>query len=151
MHRRLVRLIFVSVLAVVLFGGGTFTRSGTPDQPPPSPLVRDAGADPIPRTATAERSAAPSPSSMKVVALGDSVTAGSRCDCAAFPQLYATGLESRYGVPIQLTNDGRGGQTSDAVLADLDSTSRAEADVTAADVVLVTIARTTSPKFTRQS
>jgi lysophospholipase L1-like esterase len=76
---------------------------------------------------------------MKVVALGDSVTAGSRCDCAAFPQLYATGLESRYGVPIQLTNDGRGGQTSDTVLADLDSTSREEADVAAADVVLVTI------------
>jgi hypothetical protein len=140
MQRRLVRLIFVSVLAVVLLGGGAaFTKSGTPHQPPPSPLVRGARADPIPHTTTAKRSAAPIPSSMKVVALGDSVTAGSRCDCVAFPQLYATGLESRYGVSIQLTNDGRGGQTSDDVLADLDSTSRAEADVAAADVVLVTI------------
>jgi lysophospholipase L1-like esterase len=72
------------------------------------------------------------------VALGDSVTAGTRCDCTSFPQLYAGALGSRYGLPATADNRGVPGATSEDLQRDLATTDAGPA-VASADVVLVTI------------
>lgn len=70
------------------------------------------------------------------MALGDSVTAGTRCRCAAFPELYARSLGERSDVPVRLTNLGAPGATS----ADLRDELPTHADeLRRADVVLITI------------
>lgn len=79
------------------------------------------------------------PSAIKIDTLGDSVTAGDNCTCAAFPQLYRDGLESKYGLPVEVTNDGVGGQASGDLLATLEASAQTQANVASADVVVVTI------------
>lgn len=79
---------------------------------------------------------ATNPSQLRVVALGDSVTDGTNCGCVPFPQLYAAALGDRYGVAVQISNDGLGGATSADVLTGLETDS---AVVQSADVVVVTV------------
>jgi len=81
----------------------------------------------------------PTWSALNVTALGDSVTAGSHCDCSPFPQLYAAGLQHRYAIPVQIANDGVGGQTSADVSTELRRDRAVRADVARADVVVLTI------------
>jgi lysophospholipase L1-like esterase len=76
---------------------------------------------------------------VRVVGLGDSVTAGTACDCSDFVELYAAGLARRWHRDVRATNLGRGGLTSTALLARLDGDPATRSAVTAADVVLVTI------------
>jgi len=78
------------------------------------------------------------PSRLRVAALGDSVTAGTRCDCAAFPELYAKLLGDRYGAGTRVDNRGVPGATSSDLVNDL-STDAVASSVQAADVVLITI------------
>jgi len=77
-------------------------------------------------------------SRLRVVALGDSVTAGSACGCDAFPVVYARLLSHQQHRPVQVENLGVAGLGSAGMLSQLDQTSTAR-DVAAADVVLVTI------------
>jgi len=81
---------------------------------------------------------AAAPTSLTVVALGDSVTAGSSCDCDAFPRVYASALSAQRDADVSLVNDGEAGETSSDVLADLSDKHEAQ-DVADADVVLLTI------------
>lgn len=75
---------------------------------------------------------------LRVVALGDSVTAGSVCGCDAFPVVYARLLSRQQGRPVQVDNLGIGGLGSAGMLHQLGQAPTARA-VAAADVVLVTI------------
>jgi lysophospholipase L1-like esterase len=75
---------------------------------------------------------------LRVLALGDSVTAGSKCSCDAFPRLYSDTLESTYHLSTDLANDGVPGAASQDVLSDLQSGS-SKGDARQADVVLVTV------------
>ncbi len=79
------------------------------------------------------------PSTAHVVTLGDSVTAGTNCDCSAFPLLYTKELAHRYHIATFLRNDGQSGETSQDLLDDLRGDTEARADVARADIVVVTI------------
>ncbi|MFI5956326.1 SGNH/GDSL hydrolase family protein [Cryptosporangium sp. NPDC051539] len=74
-----------------------------------------------------------------ITALGDSVTAGSACDCRPFTDLYADLTRERTGVPVTSRNLGVPGQTSDGVLATLNGDSETAWQVADSDIVLVTI------------
>jgi lysophospholipase L1-like esterase len=77
--------------------------------------------------------------SIQVVGLGDSVTAGTACGCEDFVGLYAGSLGRRWHRAVHETNLGKGGQTSAGLLAALQGDAGTRADVSASDVVLVTI------------
>lgn len=75
-----------------------------------------------------------------IAALGDSVTAGTHCDCTAFPTLYATELSASRGVAGTALNLGVGSETSGELLAQLrNSRSKEFAAVKNADIDLLTI------------
>ncbi|TCC24891.1 SGNH/GDSL hydrolase family protein [Kribbella speibonae] len=78
------------------------------------------------------------PGQVRVVALGDSVTSGSNCDCAAFPQLYGDLLHNRSAVPVTVDNQGVAGLDSTGLLQQL-SQRDVERSTKAANVVLLTI------------
>jgi lysophospholipase L1-like esterase len=80
----------------------------------------------------------PKPGQVRVVALGDSVTAGSNCDCAAFPQLYGDLLHDRSAVPVTVDNQGVSGLDSTGLLQQLNQHDVEQA-TKAANVVLLTI------------
>lgn len=71
--------------------------------------------------------------------LGDSVTAGTACDCEDFVHLYATSLSSRWHRVVRASNLGKGGLTSAGLLARLEDDATTRSQVAGADVVLVTI------------
>lgn len=74
-----------------------------------------------------------------VVGIGDSVTAGSNCDCEAFIGLYATDLSSARGLTTSSMNLGVGGWTSSQLLRSLTLPGSFRDQVARADVLLVTI------------
>lgn len=97
----------------------------SPRHPPPGP----------PSTQPA-RAAPPAP--LRIVALGDSVTAGTNCDCTPFPDLYAHTLSSRHHIGTTVANDGVPGQTSTDLLRALTDPAEATA-IHHADVISITI------------
>jgi len=77
---------------------------------------------------------------LSVLALGDSVTSGYRCDCDAFPAEYGDLLANRSGAGVTVHNFGVGGLDSEGLLESLDrSTSQMAQAATDADYVLLTI------------
>jgi lysophospholipase L1-like esterase len=73
---------------------------------------------------------------LRVVALGDSVTAGTACNCSAFPAVYGGLLGRRTGASVTVDNLGVSGLDSAGLLGQLD---QADSAVAGADVVLLTI------------
>ncbi|WP_375430037.1 SGNH/GDSL hydrolase family protein [uncultured Friedmanniella sp.] len=108
----------LGLLLVLTSCTGT-TSSATPN---PAPLATTPSASPR-RT-------------LNVVALGDSVTAGTNCDCTAFPQLYGLELGERDGADVEVTDEGAGGATSADLLSELPDLSK---ELGKADIVLITI------------
>ncbi|TDU83585.1 lysophospholipase L1-like esterase [Kribbella voronezhensis] len=84
--------------------------------------------------------ATPSPGGkpLRVVALGDSVTAGAACGCTAFPEIYGRLLSQRTGVQVTVENRGVSGLDSEGLLRQLEAPAAAKA-VGSADVDLITI------------
>jgi acyl-CoA thioesterase I len=74
-----------------------------------------------------------------VVALGDSVPAGSACHCTPFPQLSADDLSARGGREFRAENLAVPGYTTDDVIKQLTHDSRTISDVRDAAVVEVEI------------
>jgi lysophospholipase L1-like esterase len=74
-----------------------------------------------------------------VVGLGDSVTAGSACDCTDFVHLFARELPPADGGPARAVNLGVPGSTSGDLRSDLERSGRTQDAVTQASYVLVTI------------
>lgn len=77
----------------------------------------------------------------RVLALGDSVTSGSSCDCTAFPQLVADELARREGRPVSVINEGIDGLTA-ADLVELissDDGGDVRGAIADADLVVLTI------------
>lgn len=58
-----------------------------------------------------------------MVSLGDSVPAGARCGCTAFPLQYAAEVARHTGRAVRMTNDAVSGATSTTVLRQLGTTS----------------------------
>lgn len=103
----------------------TSSRPGTPS--PSAPSTTETGStDPAART-------------LRVVGLGDSVMAGTNCDCAGLAEEYGSALGSRDGAHVLVTNFGVGGTVTDDLLEDIQSDAGTRSAIAAADVVLVTI------------
>ena len=84
--------------------------------------ARPGSAPPAPRGRGGRAGHAPSaahPARLTVVGLGDSVTAGSACDCADYVARYAAQVPASAGGPARAVNLGVGGLTSTQLLADL--------------------------------
>jgi len=113
--RRLTTALLLTALVAALAGGGAVSAVSRP-QPDPAP------------------------GQLNVVALGDSVTSGTGCNCAAFPSMYGDLLHGRTGDYVSVDNLGAGGLDSTDLLNQLDqprsTTTRA---TSSADVVLLTI------------
>lgn len=77
-------------------------------------------------------------SPVRVVGIGDSVTAGTACNCTDFVRLYARGLTSR-GTPAAASNLGVGGMTASGLLDAIRRPGAIRDGVSRADVLLVTI------------
>ena len=73
-----------------------------------------------------------------VLALGDSVSAGTACGCRAFPSEYGALLNRRTGSPVTVDNESVSGLDTAGMLAQLQQPP-IEAAVRRADVFLVTI------------
>lgn len=76
---------------------------------------------------------------IRVVGLGDSVTAGYACGCTTFVTLYSQALAKRWHVATQGTNLGQSGLTSTRLLTQLESNQAQQTQVQAADVLLITV------------
>jgi lysophospholipase L1-like esterase len=101
-------------------------------------------AEPAPRSPTAGPGAHPTVSRTPgrpwmVLALGDSVPAGSGCACTPFPALYAADIGAVTGEPTVSVNLGRPGLTSGQLLGQLASGGEASTDLAQAAVVTITI------------
>jgi acyl-CoA thioesterase-1 len=77
--------------------------------------------------------------SWSIVALGDSVPSGYRCNCTPYPQLSATGLTSTTGQTVTATNDAVAGYTTTNVLKQLNSDSSVIDQVQKADAVEINV------------
>ena len=73
----------------------------------------------------------------RVVSLGDSVSAGSACNCLPFADLVAHDIASDQGHPVTVTNLSVGGATASDLLQQLNERATQQA-LRTADVVLVT-------------
>ncbi|GAA1132961.1 hypothetical protein GCM10009630_33820 [Kribbella jejuensis] len=76
---------------------------------------------------------------VQVVALGDSVTSGTNCNCSAFPQMYGDLLHDRDRTPVTVNNLGVGGMDSTGLLQALDQDDTTQVAISDANVVLLTI------------
>jgi len=74
-----------------------------------------------------------------VVGIGDSVTAGTNCNCQSFVGLYATDLASKRGLNTASVNLGVPGWTSSQLLQSLTQPGAFRDQVAKADILLVTI------------
>jgi len=76
---------------------------------------------------------------VNLVAVGDSVPAGSGCGCTPFPDRYAGSLAATTGRKVAVSNDGMPGLTSPGLLTRLQDGQGVAADVAAADILTITI------------
>jgi acyl-CoA thioesterase-1 len=79
------------------------------------------------------------PRSVEIVALGDSVPAGTACGCTPFPQLTGARLADASGAHVEVADDATPGWTTADVLEQLTSDSGVRDDVQGADVVEIEI------------
>jgi lysophospholipase L1-like esterase len=122
-------LLLMAVLTAALTGWSGTT--GAPRSSPPSHAAESSRTAASGSTAGSEQ--------LTVVGIGDSVTAGSACDCTDFVHRYAAQVPASAGGPTRAVNLGEGGQTSAQLLSELGSGGAMSHQVASADVVLVTI------------
>jgi lysophospholipase L1-like esterase len=117
---------------------GNNSRPATASVPSADPPSASATTQ-LPSAATAAPApATPATAVETVVALGDSVTAGSACDCTPFPERYAAALTARGPVAMRAVNLGESGLTTSGLVQQLDESSTQRA-LRTATIVIVTI------------
>jgi lysophospholipase L1-like esterase len=98
------------------------------------PAAASAGAASVTSSATSS-SGATHTGPYSIVALGDSVPAGTACNCKPYPELSAALLSVPHGRQVVAANDAVGGATSTDVLHDVTTNRRVENDLETADIV----------------
>lgn len=119
----LVLLVGIAVINVVSLGSARVVAGPTGD--------RATGASP------SSASQSP-PSPVRVVGLGDSVTAGASCDCDDYVTGFGRLLARQQHVRVSTANEGQSGSTSPDLLADLSHDQGLRSRVRDADVVVIT-------------
>lgn len=115
----------------------TRTASGTPVA---SATASASAGSATPVASPAQAPVAISPgTTLRVVGLGDSVMAGTHCDCDGIPSELATAIGRKWSVATDATNLGAGGYTTADLLADLKDDATTRRAVARADVVVVSI------------
>ncbi len=84
-------------------------------------------------------SPSPTPRTLSVVALGDSVPRGTNCDCRPYPELTAQDLSQAPDRTVTAANDSVAGSTTDGVLRQLTSDQDVVTHVSRADAVEVEV------------
>ena len=84
-------------------------------------------------------SSSPAGPAYSTVALGDSVPAGTACECVPYPELAASSLTVAGSREVTAANDAIGGSTTEDVLAQLSSRPEVSSRVAQADVVEIEI------------
>lgn len=92
-----------------------------------------------PAAPTPTAAPSPRPARWLLVSVGDSVPAGSYCDCAAFPEVYARQVSARAEMPVTVRNEGRPGLTSGQLSDMLRTSASLQREVASADIITVTI------------
>jgi lysophospholipase L1-like esterase len=125
-------------------------RPVSSDRPAASGLAADTSASLLPRVAAAQRlaaspavgtsssSSAASSGALRVVGLGDSVPAGSACECTSFVNLVADETGRRAGRAVTVENLAGSGLVTSDVTAGLGDPGTA-ASVASADLVIITV------------
>ena len=116
-------------MALALLGSLAAGCSASPVSTPGGSTVSDAGTSSGTTTA-----ATTAPRTRSIVALGDSVPAGSGCGCTPYPQLTGTELSSPPDT-VSVANDAVGGYTTSDVLDQLRNDPAVIDRVRASDVV----------------
>ncbi|MBC7372989.1 MAG: SGNH/GDSL hydrolase family protein [Frankiales bacterium] len=81
----------------------------------------------------------PAPARWTALALGDSVATGAGCDCAPYPDRYASLVTARTGVPTTLVNRARDGLTSVALRDSVENDPDLAVELGKSDIVTVTV------------
>lgn len=141
-ERKIYRPIFSSVavsFVVILIAGGSAILARSPGRLSVA-AASHTGAHPPAAPASSARAKAPAPPpNWRVVALGDSVPAGTACGCVPFPMLYAQQLVLHYHVEATATDLGVPGLTSAGLLAALGANASWREQIAAANVVAIEI------------
>ena len=119
---------------------GRSRSSAASAAPSPSP-VSASETPPASPSPPATKSASPSPTRSgpyRVVGLGDSVPAGSACDCTSYVSLVGRHEAARRGTEADVSNLAQGGLTTGGLLDQLQDAS-VRRKIAAADLVIVTI------------
>lgn len=87
--------------------------------------------------ASARKDAAPAPSELTIVGLGDSVMAGTNCGCDGIVSAYAKAIAARTGQEVTARNFGDPGATSADLLNSLHHDNDVREAVSHADVIVV--------------
>jgi lysophospholipase L1-like esterase len=104
------------------------------------PSTPAAPATPSPTsTLSASPQAATLPTPLRVVGIGDSVTAAFHCDCKGFISDYGELLEARYDVNVDADELGVSGATTSSILPSLHGDGLTAIALGSADVISVTI------------
>jgi lysophospholipase L1-like esterase len=115
--------------------GATPAQTSTPTHTATDPAAHSPSPSPSPSPTLSLPSTGP----LRVVGLGDSVVAGARCDCPTFVERYGRMESDRLGRQVEVTNDGADGLTAGQLADQLAAGSDVAAQVSSADVVLVTV------------
>ena len=141
----------IGVATTVGWAGAERSGTETESQRPTVDRVStDPPASATPSSTTSVPSS-PSPQGQTVVALGDSVTAGSACDCTPFPELYAAALSARGPAKVRAANLGQSGLTTTGLVDQLGGRSTREALSGAARVVVTIGANDLLPLIERRA
>ena len=142
--RHLSRLVFAALAVAFLLGAAQLAAVWTSSRAQAGPGAATApaasaapGSSPAPSASAGSPAAAATPI-RSVVVLGDSVPAGTDCDCRPYVDLVAASLTQAEGTSVSTDNDAVPGQTSAGLLAALGQQDIRN-DLRSADVVVVEI------------
>jgi lysophospholipase L1-like esterase len=134
----LTRAALVLATLAALSGCSGFAPVTSAEPPASDGPTSAAPTTPAPSATTPPPPPAP-PATLRVVGLGDSVMAGTRCGCRGLVEEYAAALGRRTGRPVHVTNLGTDGAVTTDVVQDLSGDRRTRTAAAAADVLVVTV------------
>lgn len=120
---------WVDALLVAVVATGCGMSPGTQASPDRSTPVLTATPEP----------ATPAGPELRLVAIGDSIAAGGRCDCLAYPGAFGKLVSEELGQPVRVQNLAVSGATSGDLLHEVRIAQPLQSAIRAADIITITI------------